>query len=151
MEVIAYRTNKAFVGVAVRAFNASQAAWGSNATLTTMPNDYSNLNAGRLPDGRTYFLNNPVTPLTGNGRDPVTLAWAKDGLTFANAGVIMTCSDLGPSSNCTSRFELKTPGPSYPQAVALTDPAPKELQALYVAATNNKEDVWVVRIEFDKI
>ena len=168
MEIIAYNTDKDFVGVAVRNFNSSQDAWGIDAIPTNLPNGYSHLNAGILPDHRTYFLNNPMVPQPSHGRDPITLAPSKDGLAFQNIGVIMTCTDLGPTSTCTPRFDYdydfnhnqnhnraqartpsKIPGPSYPQGVALTDPAPKELQALYVAASNNMEDIWVVRIEYD--
>jgi hypothetical protein len=109
-------------------------------------NAFSNLNAGRLPDGRTYLLNNPVVPLSGNGRDPIMLATSRDGINFDSAGVAMTCSALGAASNCTSRFKIKTPGPSYPQGLALQ--APAHLAAFYVVASNNKEDIFVSRIEY---
>ena len=54
----------------------------------------------------------------------------------------------GEASSCGAAFEGKgkTPGPSYPQAVSVVAPAPEALRGLYVAATNNKEDVWVVKV-----
>lgn len=148
MDVILYRSGLPVLAAAVREYGAPQSAWGPDAYATNIPNDFSNLNAGRLPDGRTFLLHNPVVPLAGNGRDPVTLATSRDGLNFDSVGVVLTCSDLGPSSNCTSRYKLKTPGPSYPQGVALVDPAPPALHAFYVAASNNKEDIWLARIEY---
>ena len=44
----------------------------------------------------------------------------------------------------------KNAGPSYPQALTVVDPAPKEHQGFYVAASNNKEDIWVIKIEYNK-
>ena len=60
----------------------------------------------------------------------------------------MSCTTTGSTtgSNCTSRYKLKTPGPSYPQGLALL--SPPALRAFYVASSNNKEDILVARIEF---
>lgn len=115
-DLMAYRCSHPVLATSTRVYGASQAGWGKQVTLSNIPNAFSNLNAGRLPDGRTYLLNNPVVPLSGNGRDPLTLATSKDGFQFDSVGVVMTCSDL-PKSNCTSRFKIKTPGPSYPQGM----------------------------------
>ena len=102
----------------------------------------SNLNAGTLPDGRVYLVSNPCPNLTevGARRDPLVVATSADGLRFDRAVAVMSCAVLG---GCEARYSgsSKNPGPSYPQAVAVT--APPELAALYVVATNNKEDVIV--------
>jgi len=37
---------------------------------------------------------------------------------------------------------------SYPQALTVVGPAADDLQAFYVAASNNKEDIWVTRMEY---
>ena len=105
----------------------------------------SNLNAGTLPDGRVYLVSNPCPNLTevGARRDPLVVATSADGLRFDRAVAVMSCAALG---GCEARYSgsSKNPGPSYPQAVAVT--APPELAALYVVATNNKEDVVVTRV-----
>eukprot|EP00041_Stephanoeca_diplocostata_P019696 m.428246 g.428246 ORF g.428246 m.428246 type:complete len:135 (+) comp21375_c0_seq3:318-722(+) len=64
-------------------------------SATNIPNDESNLNAGALPDGRVYLLNNPVfEPKTAVSarhnvasgtlrfRDPVVVATSVDGYQF---------------------------------------------------------------------
>jgi hypothetical protein len=42
-------------------------------------------------------------------------------------------------------------GPSYPQALSVVDPAPKDLQGLYVASTNNKEDVVITKMSWTAV
>ena len=114
-------------------------------------------------------------------RDPVTLALSSDGFTFDSAFVALTCHDLGGCSprcvskcwlfrsvffvlffyfsdvflqiSCAIRFagHAKNPGPSYPQAITLVDPAPTELQGLYVVSSNNKEDIWITKFEYSKL
>lgn len=120
--------------------------------LTNIPNDNSNLNAGALPDGRIYLVHNPVTPANGKSwyRDPITVATSLDGYNFTQVGVVMTCTDLSSESVCSPRFDghSKNPGPSYPQAVTVVDPSHPELNGFYVAASNNKEDIWVTKLNF---
>ena len=118
-------------------------AW-SLIQQTDIPNDSSNLNAGALPDGRVYLVHNPVTPAptpkaeaeaTGgvagahpSQRDPVTVATSKDGVTFDTAVVGMTCTQLDNVTGCEPRYpgKSKNAGPSYPQAITVTAPAPAE-------------------------
>jgi hypothetical protein len=173
-DVILYRSGKLpHMYASVRAnMSAGQAAW-SMPVLTNIPNDESNMNTGTLPDGRIFLLNNAVFEPknkwsaaggrsgtggdTGVGtlrfRDPVTIAVSKDGYVFDKAYAVMTCTNFtngaGPST-CTPRTSGggKNPGPSYPQGLTVTDPAPKELQGLYVVATNNKEDVWLTKLDY---
>jgi hypothetical protein len=68
---------------------------------------------------------------------------------LSNDGVssaVMSCEALG---QCAPRIpgKSKNAGPSYPQAVVVTAPATS--RGLYVVATNNKEDVVVVKVPFD--
>ena len=138
-----------------------------NSSSTWKLNDNSNLNGGPLPDGRVYLVHNPVTPkkkthgmgLGGDhpsGRDPVTLATSKDGFDFDSVGVAMTCTNLTSVSggvhttNCKPRFEgkSKNAGPSYPQALTVVAPAPEEHRGFYVAASNNKEDIWITKLDY---
>jgi hypothetical protein len=69
---------------------------------------------------------------------------------FDTAKVALTCHDLG---DCLPRFEghAKNPGPSYPQAITLVDPAPESMRGLYVVASNNKEDIWITKIDYSSI
>jgi hypothetical protein len=115
------------------------AAWGK-PEKTDMPNDNSNINAGALPDGRVYLVSNAMPFKI---RDPLVVATSRDGVEWDTARVAMTCTDLPDGSKCAPRYagKAKNPGPSYPQAVAV--PA---LGAVYVCATNNKEDVVVARL-----
>ena len=55
-------------------------------------------------------------------------------------------------SGCGARYSGNHDvGPSYPQAVGVTAPAPEAVRALYVASTNNKEDVIVSRVPWESI
>ena len=38
----------------------------------------------------------------------------------------------------------------FAEALTVTDPAPAQLHGLYVAASNNKEDIWCAKIEVPK-
>ena len=129
-DVIAYRSHDNFLWASVR--NLSTPKLWPEIAKTTIPNDNSNLNGGQLPDGRVYLVHNPVTPASGKawGRDPVTVATSADGFNFDTVGVALTCHNLSATSGCVPRYEgkSKNPGPSYPQAVAVWDPAPQAMQ-----------------------
>ena len=112
----------------------------SEPAATDIPNDKSNINAGALPDGRRYLVSNAM-PFTI--RDPLVIATSSDGRDFDKAQVAMSCTRMPPGTDCKARYagKAKNPGPSYPQAVAVP-----ELDAVFVVATNNKEDVVVARL-----
>ena len=134
-------------------YNSTKKADWPLVTLTDIPNDSSNLNAGALPDGRIYLVHNPVARPKSSAppwglRDPVTLSTSRDGLSFTNCHSVMSCSDLvdsasGEVTNCTLRHKgaYKNNGPSYPQALTVVEPAAEELRGLYVAASVNQEDI----------
>ena len=115
-------------------------------TLTSVPNDDSNINAGSLPGGRGAFIVANHAPNTM--RDPLTLAVARDGRNFSSCRVVASCtSSFLPWSSCTGRRATNHDrGPSYPQALTVVDPAPAAIQGLYVVSTNNKEDVVVTKL-----
>jgi hypothetical protein len=130
------------------------ARWSAPAP-TNIPNVKSNLDAGLLGDGRVFLASNPVTPAAGSDddshRDPVTLATSSDGgATFDRVGVALTCLDMpghGRDTTCDCAFDHdENKGVSYPQAIAVVAPAPEGLRGTYVAASNNKEDVWVTKV-----
>lgn len=135
-----------------------QASW-TTVVETNIPDGKSNLNAGPLPDGRVYLAFNPNNPQTSDNRrqpqhaqisarDPVCVATTSDGVVFDAIGVAITCTDLSAESKCLPRFEgkSKNAGPSYPQALTVVAPAPEELRGFYVASSNNKEDIWMVKV-----
>lgn len=154
-----YRANK--TAVAGQGPEAQQRAWGA-PLLTNLPNDESNINAGTLPDGRVYLLNNPVfrpkalgassSAATLRFRDPVAVTLSENGKDFSKVVAVMSCGNLSATSGCKQRLagSGKNWGPSYPQGIALgaADVAGTGLKpGLYVVATNNKEDVWLARVD----
>jgi len=148
-DVLLYRCSSGFFYASSRLRGASAGDWSTPA-LSAVPNDNSNLNAGTLPDGRVYLVHNP---LLGKVRDPLTVAVSDDGLDFSAVGVVMTCTNGSiPGSACGGRSGGgNNVGPSYPQALAVTAPAPPEMQGFYVVATNNKEDVVVAKFSFSAL
>ncbi len=156
-DVILYRMQDHSLWASTRHNSTDQKAW-TLIQSTNIPNDNSNINAGPLPDGRVYLVHNPVTPANGDSwaRDPVTVATSRDGYAFDTVAVALSCRNLTGLGNvdpCLPRFDghAKNPGPSYPQATTVVAPAPENLRAFYVAASNNKEDIWVTRIEYDAL
>ena len=98
-------------------------------------------------------MGSSVTGSHPSARDPLTVAVSKDGTSFETALVAITCTDLDEMTKCLPRFpgKSKNPGPSYPQAIAVVDPAPSSLVGFYVGASVNKEDIWVVKMAYADI
>jgi hypothetical protein len=126
----------------------------SDIEETAIPDIDSNINTGTLPDGRTFLVSNavPNAPI----RDPLTIATSRDGQTFDRVAVAISCTELLPGGNSTDPCYpsipggAKEPGPSYPQAVVV-DGWDGWNNGLYIVTTNNKEDVWVIRLPFENI
>jgi len=118
----------------------------SNQSETEIPDARSNLNAGSLPDGRIFLVSNPCP---SGKRDPLVVSTSASGLNFDKAVGVMTCKDLNKQCKPRHKGRAKNPGQAYPQAVAAT--APDGMKYLWVAATNNKEDVWVTRVSYDAL
>ena len=139
-DVLVYRSHSGALWASMRGAGAQ--AW-SEVALSPIPNDDSNINAGSLPSGAAFIVANAVPH---RGRDPLTLALAGDGLNFTACVALLSCRGLRPNSTCVKRGPGgASGGPSYPQALSVVAPAPGALRGLYVVATNNKEDVVVVR------
>ena len=144
-DVLVYRSKANALLAAVRP--AGQRAWGSDvATLTSFPNDNSNINAGAVAaegGGGVFLVSNALPKST---RDPLVLALSQDGFNFSRAFAIASCTALpGLNSTCTGRHGANGNGPSYPQALTVVAPAPAELQGMWVVSTNCKEDVLLSR------
>jgi hypothetical protein len=113
-------------------FSFDQGKTWTQAIRTDFPDACSRSAAGVLPNGTVYVINNP-----GNGRDPLVISLAKDGLTFDRHAVIAMNA---PKVRYPGR--AKGPGFQYPRATVLHD-------ALFVIYSVGKEDVWVTRIPLE--
>lgn len=132
-------------------------SWSEMLSDSNFPDIGSKINAGPLPSGAVYMLNNACPkpwrkrkPL----RDPLVLSLSQDGLVFTKAMAITSCYNEH-LNGCAPRYPgfAKTAtadGPAYPQGVTVTGKGP-ELDGLYVAFTNNKEDVWVVKVSYSEL
>lgn len=176
-DVILYRSGSdPYLFASVRAIGGLQTDW-SVPVKTDIPNDESNLNAGHLPDGRVYLLNNPVyEPKLGGERtsygvtapggratdvgalrfrDPITVATSAAGVNFDSVAAVISCTKLSKNSTCAPRHQPggvsggKNPGPSYPQGLTVVAPAPAAIRGFYVVCSNNKEDIWITKLEFE--
>eukprot|EP01084_Bolivina_argentea_P050636 93131_1 len=158
-DIILYRSGDYVLYASLRDINNGDNNKWYGPMVTNIPNQNSNINCGILPNKRIYLVSDAVVRPkndsieTLNFRDPVTIATSIDGYKFDKVNVVMSCTNLSATSTCSPRWPGggKNPGPSYPQAIAIVDPAPIELQGLYVVATNNKEDVWITHMKFDVI
>ena len=114
-DLIAYRSEDKYLYTSIRVNSTSQQDW-QTLQRSNIPNDNSNLNAGVLPDGRVYLVHNPVVPANGEcwARDPVTVAFSKDGYAFEDPAVVLTCTDMGANGTaaCGPRVDGhgKNPG-----------------------------------------
>jgi hypothetical protein len=142
-EVILHRTKKHTLGYTYRQTTADD--W-SALKMGHIQDADSNLNAGSLPDRKGVFL---VSNACNRGRDPLVVSTSKDGWYFRHAVAVMSCKTL--DGQCAPRIpgKSKDHGQAYPQAVAVTEPA--HLKYLWVAASNNKEDIWVARVSYDAL
>lgn len=87
-DVLVYRSHSGALWASVRETPA--APW-SDVTLTTIPNDDSNINSGALPDNAGVFLVANAVP--HRERNPLTIAFARDGVNFSSAFWVMSCTE----------------------------------------------------------
>ena len=105
-------------------------------TRTNFPDTGSRANAGRLPDGQYYVINNPL-PMSARqgGRAMLAISLSRDGLEFDRMAVIRF---VAPST----RYPGKAKGGGgyqYPHSVVVG-------KSLWVIYSVNKEDMEVARI-----
>ena len=158
-DVLLYRSEntKHILYASIRLNNSyNQNDW-SELYETNIPNDNTNLNAGTLNDGKVYLAFNPVVRDEKTlHRDPLCISTSNDGgAHFNKIGVALTCHDLprgDASSSCKPLFNHNVNyGVSYPQVLQVVQPAPEDHQGLYIAASNNKEDIWIVKLNSDDV
>lgn len=104
-------------------------------TRTSFPDSCARSNAGRLPDGQVYVINNtlPISPRRG-GRSLLAISLARDGLTFDRSAVIRF---VAPAKRHDGK--AKSIGYQYPHSVVVGE-------HLWVIYSVNKEDIEVARI-----
>lgn len=99
-DVLVYRSHSGALWASVR--SVAVGAW-SDVALTTIPNDDSNINSGALPGGAGVFLVANAVP--NRARNPLTVAFARDGVDFSSAFWVMSCTEPAFPNNqsCTAR------------------------------------------------
>jgi hypothetical protein len=151
-EVLLYRSREHELYASTR-IGGPDGEW-SDIVQTGIPDIDSNINAGTLPDGRVYLVSNAVHNATI--RDPLTIAMSKDGRDFSAVAAAISCTELPPGGSSTDPClpayagKSKNPGPSYPQAVVVHGSSGIP-DGMYIAVTNNKEDVHVVTLPLDSL
>ncbi|MDE0263200.1 MAG: exo-alpha-sialidase [Bryobacterales bacterium] len=105
------------------------------AIRTNFPDSCARSNAGKLPDGQVYVINNilPMAPRPG-GRSMLAISLSRDGLKFDRSAVIRFVS---PPQRYQGKF--KSRGYQYPHSVVVGE-------HLWVIYSVNKEDMEVARI-----
>ena len=87
-DILLYRTNALHLCFSRRV--GVSANWSAIAQ-TNIPDVVSNHNAGRLPDGRTFLLHNPVVQ-SKDRRDPLVVSLSSDGYVFNRSFVVASCA-----------------------------------------------------------
>jgi len=109
-------------------------------TRTTFPDACARSNAGKLPDGQVYVINN-VLPLSTKkgGRSLLAISLSRDGLNFDRVVVLRF---LAPDQRYKGRS--KSVGYGYPHSTIVED-------NLWVIYSVNKEDIEIARIPLSKL
>ena len=110
-------------------------------TRTGFPDACARSDAGKLPDGQVYVINNiiPMNPGGLGGRSMLAISLSRDGLNFDRAAIIRF---IPPPLRY--RGLEKTIGYQYPHSVVVDN-------HLWVMYSVNKEDVEVTRIPLDEL
>jgi len=110
-------------------------------TRTSFPDACARSNAGKLPDGQVYVINNiiPMNPGGLGGRSMLGISLSKDGLNFDRVAIIR----FTPPPLRYPGLE-KTIGYQYPHSVV----ADSDLWVMY---SINKEDIQVTRIPLEEL
>ncbi len=109
-------------------------------TRTSFPDACARTNAGKLPDGQVYVINNvlPLSPKKG-GRSLLAISLSRDGLNFDRMAVIRF---LPPDQRYEGR--AKSVGYAYPHSVIIG-------ADLWVIYSVNKEDIQISRIPLSEL
>ncbi len=116
-------------------FSHDDGATWTKATQTNFPDANSRSTAGVLPDGHVYVVSN-IFP---QGRDPLAISLAGDGLTFNQVALIRRNA---PPLKHEGRW--KNVGFQYPHSAVIGD-------TLWIVYSVNKEDIQVTQIPLTEI
>lgn len=110
-------------------------------TRTSFPDATSRTNAGKLPDGQVYAINNiiPLNSVGSGGRSMLAISLSGDGLNFDRVAVIRYAP---PPRRYEGR--AKAIGFQYPHSVVVGD-------NLWVMYSVNKEDIQLTRIPLEEL
>lgn len=110
-------------------------------TRTNFPDTGSRANAGRLPDGQYYVINNPL-PMSARqgGRAMLAISLSRDGLVFDRMAVIRF---VAPPTRYAGNAKGGG-GYQYPHSVVVGE-------SLWVIYSVNKEDMEVARIPLSQL
>lgn len=117
------------------AFSFDDGKSWTTPTRTNFPDSCARSNAGKLPDGQIYVINNilPLSPKKG-GRAMLAISLSRDGLKFDRMAVIKF---IAPEQRYAGN--AKSDGYQYPHSVIVGD-------YLWIIYSINKEDIEVARI-----
>ena len=120
-------------------FSADNGKTWTIPTRTSFPDACARSNAGKLPDGQVYVINNsiPMNPGGLGGRSMLTISLSRDGLNFDRLAIIRFISPP-----IRHKGLEKTIGYQYPHSVV----AGNDLWVIYSV---NKEDVQVTQIPLE--
>lgn len=110
-------------------------------TRTNFPDTGSRANAGRLPDGQYYVINNPL-PMSARqgGRAMLAISLSRDGLEFDRMAVIRF---VAPSTRYAGNAKGGG-GYQYPHSAVVGE-------SLWVIYSVNKEDMEVARVPLSQL
>jgi hypothetical protein len=112
----------------------------SKPTRTSFPDACARANAGKLPDGQFYVINNALPLATKQGgRSLLAISLSRDGLNFDRMAVIRF---LPPPPRFEGRS--KAIGYAYPHSVIVGED-------LWVIYSVNKEDIEIARIPLSEL
>jgi len=109
-------------------------------TRTSFPDACARSNAGKLPDGQVYVINNVLPlPTKNGGRSLLAISLSRDGLTFDRMSVIRF---VAPQQRYRGRS--KSVGYAYPHSTVVGE-------HLWVIYSVNKEDIEIARIPLSNL
>jgi hypothetical protein len=122
------------------AFSFDDGKTWTTPTRTSFPDACARSNAGRLPDGQVYVINN-VLPLSTKkgGRSLLGISLSRDGLTFDRMAVIRF---IAPAQRYEGKAKSK--GYQYPHSVVVGE-------HLWVIYSVNKEDIEIAGIPLSRL
>ncbi len=123
------------------AFSFDDGKTWTTPTWTSFPDSCARSNAGKLPDGQVYVINNILTmPPSKGGRSMLAISLSRDGLNFDRMAVIQF---VAPPQRYQGKAK-RSNGFQYPHSIVVGE-------YLWVIYSVNKEDMEVARIPLSEL